>query len=142
MPAGVESPTRRPSSANGARPSSCNSRRIRQSTSSRGRSTSRSEERCPFFLTSCSKTAPFAERFSFILASTPHMVVVAEVTMMSVIELELALERAKELRAEGGAFRKHDKPLAPRGAGSGVLPRAAALRLGTTLVGLGERLVL
>ena len=62
--------------------------------------------------------------------------------MMSVIELELALERAKELRAEAAAVRKHDKPLAPRGAGSGVLPRAAALRLGTTLVGLGERLVL
>jgi hypothetical protein len=62
--------------------------------------------------------------------------------MMSVIELELALERAKELRAEATAVRKHVQPLAPIGATSAILPRGAALRLGTALVGLGERLVL
>ena len=59
---------------------------------------------------------------------------------VNVVEMELALERAKELRGEAAA-RQLVAKRQPRPAARVAAPRMAAFRLGTFLVGWGERLV-
>lgn len=58
---------------------------------------------------------------------------------VNVVEMELALERANELRGEAAA-RRLVAERQPRPAPRLAVPRAAAFRVGTWLVGWGEAL--
>jgi hypothetical protein len=58
---------------------------------------------------------------------------------MDVVQMDLALERARELRGEGAARRRVPVPIVQRPPRV-ALPRSAAFRLGGWLIRMGEAL--